>query len=60
MRTLEDQASGATGAETAEADHTAEQQQKAELEKALADKDAELADVKRQLATIKQVLGGGK
>ena len=58
VRTLEDQASGATGAETA--DPTAERQQKAELEKALADKNAELADVKQQLDTIKKVLGGGK
>jgi hypothetical protein len=59
VRTLEDQAPGATGAETAEADPTAERQQKAELEKALADKNAELADVKQQLDTIKKVLGGG-
>jgi len=60
VRTLEDQAPGATGAETVEADPTAERQQKAELEKALADKNAELADVKQQLDTIKKVLGGGK
>jgi outer membrane murein-binding lipoprotein Lpp len=57
--TLQNQASVATGAETAEADPTAERQ-KADLEKALFDKNVELADVKQQLDTIKQVLGGTK